>query len=242
VLLKPELAAVILPHMEWIKVSINAGTREGYAKVHRTKPEDFDTVISNLSHAVELKKSKGYSCALGMQMVLIPENGDEAEDLAKAARDCGVDYLVIKPYSQHPLSRSHEFESVAYAPYVEAAQELVKLSDSRFKVIFRANAMRKWDEGARSYERCYALPFWTYIDSRGDVWGCSCYLGEQSFLYGNIYKSTFKEIWEGAVRTRSVHTVENELDTTNCRVNCRMDEINRYLWELKHPPAHVNFI
>jgi len=25
-------------------------------------------------------------------------------------------------------------------------------------------------------------------------------------------------------------------------VGCRMDEINRYLWELKHPHPHVNFV
>jgi hypothetical protein len=36
--------------------------------------------------------------------------------------------------------------------------------------------------------------------------------------------------------------VEKKLDVSRCRVNCRMDEINRYLWDLKSPPEHVNFI
>jgi hypothetical protein len=36
--------------------------------------------------------------------------------------------------------------------------------------------------------------------------------------------------------------VKNELNIDKCRVNCRMDPVNRYLWDLKSPPAHVNFI
>ena len=86
------------------------------------------------------------------------------------------------------------------------------------------------------------LTNWTYIDAGGDVWGCSIYLGNQDFLYGNIYKNTFQEIWKGEKRKRSLEFVNEDLDICNCRVNCRMDEINRYLWELKNPPAHANFI
>jgi hypothetical protein len=36
--------------------------------------------------------------------------------------------------------------------------------------------------------------------------------------------------------------VAGELTADQCRVNCRMDKINAFLWELKHPPAHANFI
>ncbi len=55
-------------------------------------------------------------------------------------------------------------------------------------------------------------------------------------------RNTFKEIWEGEKRLKSVRYAEEELDTNQCRVNCRMDEINRYLWDLKYPSEHVNFI
>ncbi len=102
--------------------------------------------------------------------------------------------------------------------------------------------MEKWDTGVRNYQHCYALPFWAYIDANGNIWGCSAYLGDKRFICGNIYENTFKEIWEGNKRKKILKMAQNELDTKNCRVNCRMDEINRYLWELKCPPEHVNFI
>ncbi len=87
-----------------------------------------------------------------------------------------------------------------------------------------------------------ALPFWSYIDAGGNVWGCSVYLGDERFKYGNIFENSYKDIWEGEKREESLKWVEKELKTTSCRVNCRMDEINQYLWNLSYPPDHVNFI
>ena len=35
----------------------------------------------------------------------------------------------------------------------------------------------------------------------------------------------------------------NSLDINKvCREACRLDEINKYLYEIKHPGEHVNFI
>lgn len=229
-------------HISWIKVSINGATKETYAKIHRTKPEDFDKVIKNVSYAVRFRRDKGGGCVLGMQIILLPENYHEVTLLAQKAKDIGVDYLVVKPYSQHPLSKTTKYKGIQYSKYLQLADSLYSLNDTGFSVIFRMNTMRKWDEGVRNYKRCYALPFWSYIDAGGNVWGCSAYLSDERFRYGNIYESTFKEIWDGEKRSQSIRWAEEELDTSLCRVNCRMDEINRYLWELKHPPAHVNFV
>lgn len=242
VLLKKDLAAEILPLTEWIKVSFNAGSAKTYAAVHRTRPEDYDLVLANLANAVEIKRAKGYSCTLGMQMILLPENRDEAVALAKTARDLGMNYLVIKPYSQHPQSKTQLYKDVKYTDDLQLGEELRQLNTPDFQVIFRGRTMQKWDKAEHPYCRCQALPFWSYIDAGGNVWGCSMYLNDERFLYGNIYENTFQEIWEGERRKKSLEWVLNELDPCQCRVNCRMDEINRYLWELKHPPMHVNFI
>lgn len=242
VLYGPAKSEATLAAIEWVKVSIAAGTAGTYAKLHNTKPADFDRVIENMSHAARFKSENGLGCTLGMQMLLLPDNRHEAVTLARIARDIGMDYLVIKPYSQHPQSKTRQYSEIAYADAQRLEDELQEFNTDRFNVIFRARAMQKWDNASRPYTKCLALPFWSYIDAGGNVWGCSVFLRDDRFLYGNIYEQTFKEIWEGEKRLASLRWVENEMDASDCRVNCRMDEINRYLWELKFPPAHVNFI
>lgn len=240
--LNESMSEKILGSMDWIKVSMGAATSGTYAKIHRTKPSDFDRVIKNLSSAVRIKQENRHRCTLGMQILLLPENKHEVVLLAEIATDIGMDYLVVKPYSQHPMSRTNRYRDIKYNEYMDLSDKLSKLNTKDFSVIFRMYTMKKWDENKKSYDRCLALPFWSYIDSGGNVWGCSVYLGDERFLYGNIYENSFKEIWEGEKRRQSLKWVETELDANKCRTNCRMDEINRYLWDLKNPIRDVNFI
>lgn len=242
VLLKKEVASDLLRSCTWIKVSINAGAKETYTKIHRCPEKDFDMVIQNMSYAAALRKDKGFSCTLGMQMVLLPDNAREVLLLAKKARKIGMDYLVIKPYSQHPQSITKCYQAIKYQPYEKLKKDLQGLNSSSFSTIFRLNTMQKWDEARPPYERCLGLPFWSYIDAGGDVWGCSVFLGNPKFYYGNLYQKTFQQIWEGSRRKRSLLWAKKNLHPCRCRVNCRMDEVNRYLWEVKNPSAHVNFI
>ncbi|UCD55350.1 MAG: radical SAM protein [Candidatus Omnitrophota bacterium] len=242
VLFKREIADNTLGYMEWIKVGLDGATRETHAKIHRCSGDDFDKTLSNIIYAARLKRKEKYACALGMQFLLLPENSHEVVALAKMARDMGLDYLVVKPYSQHIQSKTTMYSSLKYSDYAYLADELAKFSTADFNIIFRIHTMKKWDEKRRNYKHCLALPFWSYIDAGGNVWGCSVYLGDKKFLYGNIYEESFQKIWEGKKRSQSLRWIEEGLDISGCRVNCRMDEINEYLWELKNLPEHVNFI
>ncbi len=242
VLLDEACAEAILGNLEWCKVSINAGTAKTYATIHRTKEQDFDRVIDNLRSAVRLKEAGGLRCSLGMQMVLLPENHDECITLARLARDVGVEYLVIKPYSQGLSSKTDRYRDVHYEDLARLADDLAKFNTETFHVVTRADTIEKWHTQTRSYQRCLALPFWSYIDAGGNVWGCSAHLGDSRFCYGNIGENSFEEIWNGQGRKQSLQWVAEELDVFDCRINCRMDKINSYLWELAHPPEHVNFI
>lgn len=240
ILMKPGIPEKILGYTEWIKVSCNAGTPESYARIHRTKQENFNRVISNLAHAVQVRKENGYSCTLGIQMLLLPENAEGVEQLAETAQDIGLDYLVIKPYTHHSQNR-HKF-SVHYEKYVDLEKKLRRFSTDTFSVIFRAQAMRKWDKKERHYKKCLALPFWCHIDAGGNVWGCGAHLEDERFLYGNINEQGFQDIWEGQKRKKAMERFEQDFDISACRLNCRMDKINQYLWEIKNPIEHVNFI
>lgn len=246
VALKEQLIHEALSSITWIKASVNAGSRETYAAVHQTKADDFDRVFRNLAKAVEVKNANRYGCTIGVQMVLLPENQHEAVILASRAKDIGADYVVIKPYSQHLMSTAtmeKDYKDFDYSRVFPMEDELVALEDARFKVIFRRRTMEKLLEGDRRYTVCQATPFfWAYVMASGDVYGCSAYLEDSRFCYGNLKERSFTDIWEGESRRRSFNHVRHELNISECRQNCRMDEVNRYLWDLQHPPAHVNFI
>lgn len=228
---------------KWIKVSINAGNADVYSQIHNTDKKDFDRVMLNMQRASTIKKENGYNCTLGAQMLLLPENYHTAVDLARQIKGAGFDYLVIKPYSQHLSSITTKYQNIDYSKFVELADELQSFNDNDFQVIYRENTINKTIDKRERYSKCFAVPFlWAYIMSNGDVYGCSCFLENDKFCYGNINDNNFSDIWQSEKRKDNYYFVKDCMDSHSCRENCRMDEINRYLWELKNPGAHVNFI
>ncbi len=243
VLLSRELARELLPRLTWLRISINGGTAAGYAAVHRTRPEDFQRVLDNLAAAVEERARLGATCALGVQLLLLPENAGQVAELAQALAAAGADYLAVKPYSQHLLSHTREFEAVDYGALQGLREEVEAAAAGRLSVIFRDRAMAKLSEGHdRGYRSCLALPFWTYVDAGADVWACSAHLGDDRFRLGNLATESFEAIWRGERRQKLLAETLPGVGVDRCRRGCRMDEINRYLWELTHPASHANFI
>jgi radical SAM protein with 4Fe4S-binding SPASM domain len=227
----------------WIKTSVNAGSPETYAAIHRTKAADFERVMDNFAEAVRLRNANRHRCTIGGQILLLPENAHEVYDLGVRLKDVGVDYLVVKPYTQSLYGISHTYENLRYEKFGELDARLSSLNDANFHVIYRKHTMHKLNEEKRLYDKCYATPFfWAYIMADGSVYGCSAYLGNQKFRYGNIHEQGFRDIWEGELRRQSFEFIRKDLDISQCRVNCRMDEVNRYLWRLDHPEPHDNFI
>lgn len=235
-----------LAKTSWIKVSINAGSPETYAKIHRTKERDFGIVIQNLKQAVAYRRQHDLDVTLGVQALLLPENADEMVELARICRDeIGLDYLVVKPYSQHMFSETKQYLDIDYSRFLDLKAPLEAASTKGFNVIFRDYTMSKYVEGAKTrYPRCYATPFlWAYVMADGRVFSCSAFLLDKRFDLGNLNERTFQDIWEGPEREQNFKLVRNDLNISECRVNCRMDEINRYLHKIdaKLVP-HMNFI
>jgi len=244
----------VLGKISWIKVSLNAGTAETYKNVHKAKEGDFEKVLANIKEAVKLRRKNGYTCIIGAQIVVLPENERELFLLARALSKAGADYLVIKPYSLHPLGGDEAIkaEDLGYdEPGFLVLLEWVKhhASSNRFKVIVRRNAFRNVSD-ERPYDRCLSTPFfWGYITAQGDVYSCSVFLGDERFKLGNINEQTFQEIWNGESRRENWEIMKN-FDASVCRKGCRMDVCNRFLLALKEGRAsfsegevrHINFI
>jgi radical SAM protein with 4Fe4S-binding SPASM domain len=245
--LSQEFCRNALHHCTWIKVSCNAGDAKTYAAIHKTKEKDWDRVWENIAYAIELRKSNPKNkTTIGVQCVLLPDNAGTLNSLAKKCKETGVDYLVVKPYSQHLKSENVLYANVKYGEaYDKYLDSLQMYAGNGFEVITRHKAMESWDEEDRKkeYGKCLSTPFfWAYIMATGDVYGCSAYLQDDRFKYGNINTELFSEIWLGDKRRKSIDYVLNELDIGECRKNCRMNSCNKYLWEIENGTEHQNFI
>ncbi len=242
VLLKPELATELLSLMQWIKISCNGGSKETYHKIHRCRAEDFETLFSNLTQAIKIRESSGAHCTIGLQLLLLDENQREIYELAERSKEVGLDYFVIKPYSHHPLSQTEQYKEISYEEFSIDHDRLQTISSESFNVIVRNSTMENYQRSSHDYDKCLALPFWTYMDASGNIFGCSMHMDKDIFNYGNIYHASAEDIWHGEKRKKSLQWVSDNLDPHGCRVNCRMDKINAFLWSLTNPPEHINFI
>ncbi len=232
-----------LRNCTWIKASVNAGSRKTYAQVHQCDPDDFDRVLKNIELALETREKKGYACTLGVQMVLLPENTNEAYLLGKKLKNLGVDYLVIKPYSQHNSSITRKYDNIDYTKDQNLEEELKTLNGDGFDIVYRKLTIQRAISQEYDFKICHATPFfWAYIMASGDVYGCSAYLEDDRFCYGNLSEVAFQDIWEGEKRRKNFYFTKDELDINDCRMNCRMWSVNQHLWELNNPASHVNFI
>lgn len=239
VLLTPEVSRECLKSLTWVRFSVAGITDTTYDRVQHGRAGDLQKVLSNMEAAVRVKREQGLRTTLGVQLLLLPDNEDEVVQMGRALRDIGVDYFTIKPFSQHPQSR--HILQVDYREMLELEKEVKGLQTDDYKVYFRAHSMQKLECG-RCYEHCWALPFMVYMDARGDLWPCIAFMGREGLRYGNIYEDSFVEIWEGDHRKKLMaHFMDMDLGE-DCRELCRLDEMNRYLDELKHPGEHVNFI
>lgn len=223
----------------WVRYSIASMEQGSYNKIQQGKDSDLDKVKENLSEAVRFKRDKKLTTTLGVQCLLLPDNLEQLPHMAKILREIGVDYLTIKPYSQHLHSRN-KFE-IDYEAMLDLEKQVMEYATDDFAVYFRVSAMKKMHR-EKCYKQCYGLPFMTHIDAKGNVWPCVAHIGTEDLCYGNVYDQTFEEIWEGTKR-QEINRYLNGMDINKvCREACRLDEINKYLDELRHPGLHVNFI
>lgn len=244
VLFTKEVADSCMGALSWVRFSTSAYSDGNYQKVHGAQPGDIKKVFDNMAYAVELKRKKNLDTTIGVQLVLIPENMEDAYRLGREARDIGVDYFSVKSFGYQPQSNSElkdGFDREAfYARQEELESQIASLNTESFRGIYRRGRIEKAKE-QRTYKECHALPFYSFVDSSGDVCPCCTLLGNDGMCFGNLYERSFVEIWKGRERRHVIGRIK-ESGLVQCSLDCRLDEMNRYLQELKFPNAHVNFI
>lgn len=246
--------AEILPHLTYLRINFSAGTRERYAKIMGVPPEWYDRVVQNLRDMVEIKRRDKLPVTIGIQMVLMPEDGDQILPFARLGKDVRPDYAIIK----HCSDDEHGSLGVKYNAYeklYDLLHEAEGLSDESYKVVVKWSKIK--DEGTRSYQRCYGTPFMLQMSGSGLVAPCGALFNQRykKFHIGSIVERRFKEIWESDEYWEIVNYLASpEFNAQKmCAALCLQHNVNEYLDEhmkgrlelvepSEPPPQHINFV
>lgn len=247
-LLEMDRAHDLLASMSWIRFNLSAGTAEGFHKVHQSKAKNFELLIEKIRTLVQIKRENNYQCTIGLQMVLVPECYDQILDEARVGKELGVDYFVIK----HCSDSEYKEIGIDYGDYLnmeEVIKEAESYSDDNYVVqakwdkIKAAGETALYKDGYRKYDVCYGTPFVLQISGNGKVYPCGPFFNKERFYIGDIHEQSFYDIVMSD-RYWAVHEdISKSVDVhKDCAIGCRQDYVNKFLWDLKNPPEHINFV
>ena len=243
----------ILPHLTYFRVNITAGEEKRYQEIMGVREGFFAKVCENIKTMMRVKKELNLPVTIGMQMVLMPEFGDQILPLAKLATELKPDYLVIKHCSDSEdgeLGVDYDGYEVLKAKLKEA--EAMSTKETQIHI--------KWskigDKGTRSYQRCYGPPFLMQLSGSGLIAPCGMMFNEQykKFHIGNIVEESFKDVFHSDRYWEVLNYLAspNFNAQTMCGSLCLQHKVNETLDAVKKgavmnvphgaKPQHINFI
>ncbi len=225
----------VLPKMKWVRVSIDAGTPEEYARVRRVKPEFYGVAMGHIAMlAAEIEK-QGTDCLLGVGYVITRENWSDAFDGVRIIRATGA--------ANVRLSAMFSTEGAAYydGVYDDIKAEITRiktLETETFKVIdLFGNRIADLVQHAPDYEFCGYQQFNCYVGGNLHVYRCCTTAYTLHGDVGDLTNQSFAK-WFYSEEKKKKYA---EFDARSCQT-CQFNQKNRVInYLVNQEPTHVNF-
>lgn len=242
---KWDMFDVIVDNMTWVRISVDAGTKETYDGVRKAKGyENWDKMVSNLSKLINVNKDKGNKIDIGVGFVISPDTYHEIVDFAKFFKNFDLTYCQYKPEivvrEVGNEQRDADFWLNKVNPLLEEAKEILgnKFQINGYKFEDLANDREKF---GRNYKQCLGSQISPCVGADGNVYVCTNHRGWKQYSYGNIYMNSFQEIWNDLTKRKQVmEQIEKVENFSNCTNLCKPHESNKAMWELKENFSQEN--
>lgn len=231
--------AILLNSCTWLRFNLSAVENEGYKSIHGV--DCWKRVKGNIEQTVKIKKELGSECTIGLQMVLIPEALSQVYKEAQFAVETGVDYFVIKQFSDPGCDEMSRFDLDAYDEMVVELKMAEQLSNDQTKIIPKYDTIAS--KGKKGYDRCVDCALLFQISGSGKCYPCGFLFGDDRYCYGDLHKQTLKEILDSDHYWDLIKHMKERFDVhKECNGSCRHDSCNSFIWEYLNPPEHLSFI
>lgn len=238
ILLNKENIRIIVKNCTWVRVSLDAATRETYLISHGMNSNTFDNVLKNIKLLTDEKVKQKSLITIGVGFLTYDKTEKEIVDFAKLAKILNVDYAQYRPLLKRFDEK--EFNVKNQDNIIDSIKKAQEYSTNKFSVV---SSIHKYEvisskDYKRQYDICYGHNFATVIAADMKMYLCCHMRGRAKYCIGDLNKNTLKEIWNSKQRKK----VYESIDFKDCPLLCRCDSFNTILYNIKKDITHVNFL
>lgn len=225
----------LLTRARWVRVSLDAGSPETYARIRGVSASQFERALKSIEKLVAAKSFCMSDTTIGISFVVTRENYREIVDAARRAKSLGVDTFRISAVFQ-PEGMAY-FDSISEEISSECA-EAEQFGDEGFRVINlwprRASDLAM---GTPDYRDCFYQQFTTLIGGDQNVYRCCNTSYNPRGLIGALKSQRFIQLWNSEEKKQKFR----DFDARGCSM-CHVNGRNRAIATAIEIPRHVNFV
>lgn len=221
----------ILPSFDWIRVSLDAGTPETYAKIRGSREAMFGKVLSNTAKLA----AQCPNTVVGLGFVVTPDNWREIVEAVRAASHTGASYIRLSAMFSKQFSAP--FSGIYYQIKDEISKARLFYGQNGFEVVdLFGDRLSDLEQHAPDYPICGYQHFNVYVGGDLKVYRCCNTAYTDHGNVGSLKNQSFRE-W---------FTNSNDdyfgFDARSCSV-CQFNNKNRAINYVVGPePLHVEFV
>jgi Predicted Fe-S oxidoreductases len=231
--------------LDYLNVSLNAGTAETYPKIHTTEtPETFDRIVSMVSFIERTKKAKGTTLPLvRLSMVVCNRNYPEITKFLQLAQTMGINNVLIKRFVSVTSEIVTELE---LTPEQEEEIKKVLTEAVKFAKENSINLALEWSEwtGAQKAHTeenmpCYFGWLFSVVDADGNLYPCCFQNHSQASAIGNIKQASFQTLWQSEKYQHFRRQSKNIVDRREMGYLCNQPSCyfnNKQVNDILHKP------
>ncbi len=215
----------LLPRFDWVRISIDAGNQESYAKIRRVPEAHWDKVWNHVKLLGQAIGAAGSKTVLGLGFVITPESYNEIGNFVQRAKE----------YGAHNVRLTAMFSTEGEKPFMDIYDTIkwgigmarTTYEDDFFKV--HDNFGSRFDDlkqKAPDYSFCSYQYYTAYIGGDMKAYRCCVLAYNKRGLIegGDLSKRSFSEFWGSKERKKDL----GALDARGCE-RCQFNEKNRAL-------------
>jgi GTP 3',8-cyclase len=206
-------------NFNWIRISLDTANKKLYKSLKGI--DAVDIIIENV------KKFKNYPVKVGINCNVVKEYS--IEDI-KEFIDVMLpisDYLQFRPVlPRFFMEEKIELNEKVWDFLIKNDCEKINISNDKLSDIFLNKNF--------PFKYCEGHFFSPILQANGDVAVCMYHPNEDEFVFGNIYKNSFEEIWKSEKRSKVISFVKTIEYKNKCQLCCKLNEINKLIDFIKY--------